>query len=96
MTSFPARRLLEGSENVFLRAERKRPVEAAQGRCPRGVKSIVYGTPGMIRTCDPLIRSQVLYPAELRVRLQINRLQITAFDVKTINPWRSSLGATVR
>ena len=25
------------------------------------------GTPGMIRTCDPLIRSQVLYPAELRV-----------------------------
>ena len=24
--------------------------------------------PGMIRTCDPLIRSQVLYPAELRVR----------------------------
>ena len=23
--------------------------------------------PGMIRTCDPLIRSQVLYPAELRV-----------------------------
>ena len=24
-------------------------------------------TPGMIRTCDPLIRSQVLYPAELRV-----------------------------
>ncbi len=26
------------------------------------------GTPGMIRTCDPLIRSQVLYPAELRVR----------------------------
>ena len=23
----------------------------------------------MIRTCDPLIRSQVLYPAELRVRI---------------------------
>jgi hypothetical protein len=28
----------------------------------------VSGAPGMIRTCDPLIRSQVLYPAELRVR----------------------------
>src|SRR4051794_10885278 len=28
----------------------------------------LLGTPGMIRTCDPLIRSQVLYPAELRVR----------------------------
>jgi hypothetical protein len=27
----------------------------------------INGTPGMIRTCDPLIRSQVLYPAELRV-----------------------------
>lgn len=24
-------------------------------------------TPGKIRTCDPLIRSQILYPAELRV-----------------------------
>ena len=26
------------------------------------------GAPDTIRTCDPLIRSQVLYPAELRVR----------------------------
>lgn len=25
------------------------------------------GAPDTIRTCDPLIRSQVLYPAELRV-----------------------------
>ena len=25
----------------------------------------------MIRTCDPLIRSQVLYPAELRVRFMV-------------------------
>ena len=28
---------------------------------------LANGAPGMIRTCDPLIRSQVLYPAELRV-----------------------------
>jgi hypothetical protein len=28
---------------------------------------VPYGTPGKIRTCDPLIRSQILYPAELRV-----------------------------
>ena len=28
----------------------------------------ITGAPGMIRTCDPLIRSQVLYPTELRVR----------------------------
>ena len=26
-----------------------------------------FGAPGTTRTCDPLIRSQVLYPAELRV-----------------------------
>ena len=31
------------------------------------------GAPGMIRTCDPLIRSQVLYPAELRVPGLVNR-----------------------
>ncbi len=30
------------------------------------------GAPGMIRTCDPLIRSQVLYPTELRVPLKAN------------------------
>ena len=28
----------------------------------------VSGTPGRIRTCDPMIRSHVLYPAELLVR----------------------------
>ncbi len=40
----------------------------------RGVGIFVFlhpakngGTPGRIRTCDPLIRSQVLYPAELLV-----------------------------
>ena len=27
------------------------------------------GKPGKIRTCDPLIRSQILYPAELRVHI---------------------------
>ena len=27
---------------------------------------LFYGTPGEIRTPDPLVRSQVLYPAELR------------------------------
>ena len=29
---------------------------------------VMNGAPGTTRTCDPLIRSQVLYPAELRVR----------------------------
>ena len=30
-----------------------------------------YGTPGEIRTPDPLVRSQVLYPTELRVQVQL-------------------------
>lgn len=30
-----------------------------------------YGAPGMIRTCDPLVRSQVLYPAELRALKEV-------------------------
>lgn len=28
-----------------------------------------YGAPGEIRTPDPLVRSQVLYPTELRVHV---------------------------
>jgi hypothetical protein len=28
----------------------------------------LIGAPGTIRTCDRLVRSQVLYPAELRAR----------------------------
>ena len=30
----------------------------------------ILGAPGMIRTCDPLVRSQVLYPAELRAHAE--------------------------
>ena len=33
----------------------------------------VLNAPGTTRTCDPLIRSQVLYPAELRVRKANNK-----------------------
>ena len=33
-------------------------------------KKIVFlGAPGAIRTPDPLVRSQILYPTELRVRI---------------------------
>ena len=34
-------------------------------------RAFLYGAPGTIRTCDPLVRSQVLYPAELRVRADL-------------------------
>ena len=32
------------------------------------VAFVLYGAPEEIRTPDPLVRSQVLYPAELRAR----------------------------
>ncbi len=44
---------------------------------------IKIGTPGMIRTCDPLIRSQVLYPAELRVHSEQLDYQ------KNVKKWKS-------
>ena len=34
------------------------------------------GAPGEIRTPDPLVRSQMLYPAELRARF-LGRIQFT-------------------
>ena len=45
----------------------------------------LLGTPGMIRTCDLLIRSQALYPAELRVQKRIDRLQTRKVSVKFSN-----------
>ena len=36
------------------------------------------GDPGRTRTCDPLLRRQMLYPAELRDRLEILRLSSTS------------------
>jgi hypothetical protein len=46
---------------LFLTQIKKR----LQHKCHNRLK--FHGTPGRIRTCDPLIRSQVLYPAELLV-----------------------------
>jgi hypothetical protein len=33
-----------------------------------------YGTPGVTRTRDPLLRRQVLYPTELRAHFKVNDL----------------------
>ena len=48
------------------------PVAAVKGQCPRplddGDKT---GALGAIRTPDPLVRSQILYPTELQVRLVV-------------------------
>ncbi len=39
-----------------------------QKRLPVGSRFCLCGAPGRIRTCDPLVRSQILYPTELPVR----------------------------
>ena len=43
-----------------------------------------YGTPGEIRTPDPLVRSQVLYPAELRAHIT-NKIIIEIFETYFLN-----------
>lgn len=40
---------------------------------------LLTGAPGAIRTPDPLIRSQILYPAELRARIY-NSAYISGFQ----------------
>ena len=48
--------------------EKKDGFNVRLANCVNDVNNDVRnGTPGKIRTCDPLIRSQILYPAELRV-----------------------------
>src|SRR5574343_24 len=39
--------------------------------------SFFDGAPGAIRTPDPLVRSQILYPTELRARCQNNTVRIS-------------------
>ena len=41
----------------------------------------MYGAPGTIRTYDRLIRSQVLYPAELRARRGVSYSRAFLFQV---------------
>ena len=44
------------------------PVIAVKGRCPRPLDDgDICGASGAIRTPDPLVRSQILYPTELRM-----------------------------
>ena len=41
-----------------------------KGYRPKSVTLCITGAPGRIRTYDPLVRSQVLYPSELRAPLR--------------------------
>ena len=48
-----------------------------------------YGAPGRIRTSDRLVRSQVLYPTELRAHIPISLLSmISLSDVKIFYKYR--------
>ena len=51
----------------------------------------MFGAPEEIRTPDPLVRSQVLYPAELRAREACIILEV-AFDSRRIKP-KSNMNA---
>ena len=42
-----------------------------QNPAPNRREILFFGTPRGIRTPDPLVRSQILYPAELLARLHI-------------------------
>lgn len=42
-------------------------------------KCSIGGAPGRIRTCDPLVRSQVLYPAELQEHVMLRLYRLSSF-----------------
>jgi DNA-binding HxlR family transcriptional regulator len=52
-------------------------------------QTAVFGAPGRIRTHDPLVRSQVLYPTELRARFLTRSDYISVFlerGIMTVSP----------
>ncbi len=73
LTTGPTHRFESGRTN-------KKPRLTARVFC-------LYGAPGTIRTCDRLVRSQVLYPAELRaLKMFCTVLPGTPFGLKAERP----------
>ena len=67
-TNLPNHHVLWPEARIF---KQPKPIKKpAQGRLFYG-----FGAPGRIRTSDPLVRSQVLYPTELRARIYHNLLE---------------------
>ena len=64
----------------------RRRVRASWPRSPY-VSAIRNGAPGEIRTPDPLVRSQVLYPAELRARNYLIKITIPRGSELTQHTW---------
>ena len=48
---------------------------------PREAGSFVDGAPGEIRTPDHLVRSQILYPTELRALVRLRRIYRVLVDI---------------
>ena len=59
--------------NVELKARQEGP-KSKKANQLIGLGAFLNGAPGAIRTPDPLVRSQVLYPTELRARCQSRAL----------------------
>ncbi len=58
-------------------------------------RRIVSGAPGRIRTHDPLVRSQVLYPTELRARRIHDAKQLTVRRPSTLSALNVERGAII-
>ncbi len=58
----------------FERKERRAHLRSRDARSFRKdeLRKGIYGAPGVIRTPDLLVRSQLLYPAELRAHIASN------------------------
>ncbi len=57
------------------------------------LKALKYGAPGEIRTPDHLVRSQVLYPAELRARaIAEAHCTLTSYVGRAVNIDAESVG----
>ncbi len=72
--------------NIYVKIRKETEKRKCGHESPHFLSTNFDGTPGMIRTCDPLIRSQVLYPAELRVH------KGEQIDYKSIGEVSSLLG----
>jgi hypothetical protein len=48
--------------------------------------SLICGAPGMTRTCDLLVRSQTLYPTELRALREVDRLDFNTHGSRNPGP----------
>ena len=66
----------QGFESILRERQTKNPQPLAEG--------LSFGAPGGIRTPDQVVRSHLLYPAELRVRNYANYFSFITFKLLSI------------